>query len=141
MSMPFRTGGGELPPARDDADKIFDHWEPSGTAYLTDGVNLFRYVGGVPNGRSELPALEHCRSLKILLFSLDELRALGSRSVDSGAKEREKPASRQVHSGPRGHDRDGMKLHPLTTPSGRSCATRPASPARSTTATTRSTSL
>ena len=31
--------------------------------------------------------------------------------------------------------------HPLTTPSGTSCATRAASPARSTTATTRSTSL
>ncbi len=95
MSMPFRTGGGELPQARDDADKIFDHWEPSGTAYLTDGVNLFRYVGGVPNGRSELVALEHCRSLNILVFSLDDLRALGLRSVDSAAaKERETPASR-----------------------------------------------
>jgi len=60
----------------------FEHWEPSGSPYLTDGVNLYQYVGGVPQGTSELIALEDCRSLKLLLFSLDELRELGLRSVD-----------------------------------------------------------
>ncbi len=61
----------------------FEHWEPSGSPYLTDGVNLYRYAGGVPHGTSQLVALEDCRSLKLLLFSHDELRAQGMRSVDS----------------------------------------------------------
>ena len=92
MSMPFRRGDGQPIQARGDGDKIFDHWEPSGSPYLTDGVNLFRYVGGVPQGRSELVALENCRSLEIQLFALDELRTLGLRSVDSAAKQPKAPA-------------------------------------------------
>jgi hypothetical protein len=83
MSMRFRTRGGQPPRGRDHDDTIFDHWEPSGSSpYVTDGVKLYRYLGGVPYQRGEIVALEDCESLKILLFSLDELRALGLRSVD-----------------------------------------------------------
>ena len=92
MSMPFRRADGQPMPARGDGEKVFDHWEPSDSPYLTDGVNLFRYVGGVPQGRSELVALENCRWLEIQLFALDELRALGLRSVDSAAKQPKAPA-------------------------------------------------
>jgi len=64
---------------------MFDHWEPYGSPYLTDGVKLYRYVGGLPSQRSEIVALEDCRSLKILLLSLDELRALDLRTLELGS--------------------------------------------------------
>jgi hypothetical protein len=46
--------------------------------YLTDGTNLYRYLGTDSNG---LLALENCRTLKAVLFSLDEIRGLGLRDV------------------------------------------------------------
>ncbi len=81
MSMLFRARTSDPPQAADDADKVLDHWEPD-SPYLTDGMNLYRYVGGVPSGTGEIVALENCQSLKIVLFDLDELRALGLRAVD-----------------------------------------------------------
>jgi hypothetical protein len=77
--MSFRARSGDFQPA-DDACP-FDHWEPT-SPYLTDGRTLYRYVGGVPHGMSELVALEDCQSGKIMLFSLDELRGLELRDVD-----------------------------------------------------------
>ncbi|MGZ4187876.1 MAG: hypothetical protein ACXVVQ_22850 [Solirubrobacteraceae bacterium] len=65
---------------------VFDHWEPD-SPYLTNGTNLYRYVGGVPSGTGELVALEDCTSLKILLFDLDELRTLALRPVAATANE------------------------------------------------------
>ena len=55
--------------------------------YLTDGSTLYRYVGGVPGGTGELVVLEDCHSAKLVLFSLDELRALKLRDVDPVASE------------------------------------------------------
>jgi len=78
--MPFWRTNCDRSGAPYDPDKLFDHWEPD-TPYLTDGTSLYRYVGGVPSGSSELIALEDCKSLKIMLFDLDELRALRLRPV------------------------------------------------------------
>jgi hypothetical protein len=47
MSTFFRTRSGG-PQAVDDACMAFDHWKPCGSPYLSDAVNLYRYVGGVP---------------------------------------------------------------------------------------------
>jgi hypothetical protein len=69
-----------------DNDRPFGHWEPT-SSYLTDGRTLYRYVGGVPSGTGELVALEDCGSLKLMLFCLDELRALGLRDVDPATSE------------------------------------------------------
>ena len=94
MSMTFRTRSGEPPTAGDVGERIFDHWEPSGNSpYLTDGVKLYRYIGGVPHERGEIVALEDCESLKILLFDLDELRTLRLRSVIPADGEREEGAA------------------------------------------------
>ena len=84
MSKASPTTSGHFQPAGDDFP--FGHWEPT-SSYLTDGRTMYRYVGGVPNGTGELVALEDCRSLKLMLFSLDELRALGLRDVDPATSE------------------------------------------------------
>lgn len=86
MSMSFRARSGGPPHGPDNADRVFDHWEPD-RPYLTDGRNLYRYVGGVPSGTGEIVALEDCQSLKIVLFDLDELRALTLRAVDGPTHE------------------------------------------------------
>ena len=91
MTIPFRARGND-PPELAKHPFPFDHWEPTGPSpYVTDGTNLYRYVGGVPFETGELVALEDCRSLKLLLFSLEELRALGLRAVEPAARE---PVSR-----------------------------------------------
>jgi hypothetical protein len=82
VSSPARSGHFQ---AADDRCP-FDHWEPT-SPYLTDGRTLYRYVGGVPSGTGELVALEDCYSTKLMLFSLDELRALKLRDVDPAASE------------------------------------------------------
>jgi hypothetical protein len=84
MSMLFRARSGHFQAA--DGVSPFDHWEPT-SPYLTDGRTLYRYVGGVPSGTGELVALEDCHSAKLMLFSLDELRALKLRDVDPAASE------------------------------------------------------
>ena len=84
MYRASRARSGDFQAADDDCP--FDHWEPT-SSYLTDGRTLYRYVGGVPSGTSELVALEDCRSLKLLLLSLDELRALRLRDVDPATSE------------------------------------------------------
>jgi hypothetical protein len=80
MATWFRTSSGDPRHSRDAAANVFDHWEPD-AAYLTDGTDLYRYLGAIPSGTSELVALENCLTLKVLLFSLDEVRALKLRGV------------------------------------------------------------
>ena len=43
--------------------------------YLTDGVNLYRYVGTIPSPMGHMIGLEDCRSLDVTLWPADELRA------------------------------------------------------------------
>jgi hypothetical protein len=84
MSISSRARSGHFQAA--DGSCPFDRWEPT-SRYLTDGRTLYRYVGGVPSGTGELVALEDCHSAKLMLFSLDELRALKLRDVDPAASE------------------------------------------------------
>ena len=82
-----------------DAARILDRlleqwWEPE-TPYLTDGTKLYRYVGAaVSNTAEQLIGLEDCQSLEILLFDVNELRALrlrpvvGPASIESGTRHR-----------------------------------------------------
>ena len=80
MATWFRTSSGDPDYPGDAASSGFDHWEPD-AAYLTDGTHLYRYLGAVPSGTSELGALEDCLTLTALLFSLDDVGALRLRGV------------------------------------------------------------
>jgi hypothetical protein len=88
----FRTRTTESLGAAESAPSL-DRWEPD-SPYLTDGVDLYRYVGRVPKGTDELIVLEDCMSLKIVWFSLEELRGLRLRSVYPAADENEADAAR-----------------------------------------------
>jgi hypothetical protein len=49
--------------------------------YLTDGKNLYRFVGWIARGR--LAELEDCRSLDLLVMPARDLRATGLIPVKS----------------------------------------------------------
>ena len=95
MSMLFGRSGCDHSKAARDLNNLLDHWWEPDTPYLTDGTSLYRYVGAaVSNTGEQLIGLEDCQSLKILLFDLDELRALrlrpvrGPASIESGTRHR-----------------------------------------------------
>jgi hypothetical protein len=60
-------------PGVDRDDRISD--------YLTDGVNLYRFLGSIAGRADELVGIENCSSLDILLVSRDELRRGRFRTV------------------------------------------------------------
>ena len=60
-------------------------WRPD-SAYVTDRTNLYRYPVAIPSGTGELVAPENCVTLKAVLFSLDDVRALRLRSVVPGER-------------------------------------------------------
>ena len=49
--------------------------------YLTDGVNLYRYVGTIPGSMGRMIGLENCHSLDLVLWPIAELHTLRLRSV------------------------------------------------------------
>jgi hypothetical protein len=49
--------------------------------YLTDGVNLYRVLGAIRDGASQMMGLENCRSLEVILYPLAELGARSLRPV------------------------------------------------------------
>jgi len=55
--------------------------DPAASAgrYLTDGVNLYRYVGLIANG--DRHGLEDCRTLEVTLLTNSDLDALPLRPV------------------------------------------------------------
>ena len=61
----------------DDDGKAGSHW--------TDGVNLYRLLGVIAGGRSEMVGIESCRSLDVVLVPADELRGWRLRPVVAGA--------------------------------------------------------
>ena len=63
-----------------DAGSVADHAGRS-SRYLTDGVNLYRFVGAIASGTGEMVGLENCRSLDVMLLSIGELRARRLRAV------------------------------------------------------------
>jgi hypothetical protein len=49
--------------------------------YLTDGVNLYRFMGSMVSRAGEMIGIENCRSLDIMLVPADELRRRSVRPV------------------------------------------------------------
>jgi len=60
-------------PPRSDVGRV--------SRYLTDGVNLYRFVGWVDDSVDSMVALEDCRSLDVVLVSSAELTAGTLRAV------------------------------------------------------------
>ena len=67
-------------PRLTDPGLIKDHAGRPG-AYLTDGVNLYRYVGTIPSSMGHMIGLENCHSLDLTLWPVAELHALRLKSV------------------------------------------------------------
>ena len=58
-----------------------------GDRYLTDGHRLFRVVSQFPPGHgSKATLLEDCRTLEVMPYSPQEIRALGLRPVRNGVQ-------------------------------------------------------
>jgi hypothetical protein len=74
MSALFQAPTGRSPRVTDAAATIADHTGRPGR-YLTDGVDLYRFLGAVPSGMGELVGLEDCRSLEATLLPTSELHA------------------------------------------------------------------
>jgi hypothetical protein len=49
--------------------------------YLTDGVNLYRFMGSIISRAGELVGIENCRSLDIMLIPAEELHRRRVRPV------------------------------------------------------------
>lgn len=49
--------------------------------YLTDGVDLYRFLGEIAGGMGRMVGLENCRSLDVMLVPVGELRAGRLRAV------------------------------------------------------------
>ena len=76
----MRSEGQSGTPRLADSGVITDHaGEPS--PYLTDGVNLYRYLGTIPSSMGQMIGLENCHSLDLTLWPVAELRALRLRGV------------------------------------------------------------
>ncbi len=58
-----------------------------GERYLTDGVELYRFLGRVARGACELVGMENCRSLEIVLVPITELRRGRLRVVPFASRE------------------------------------------------------
>ena len=52
---------------------------------LTDGVNLYRYVGTFPSPMGDIIGLENCRSLEVTLWPIGDLRARQLRTITPAA--------------------------------------------------------
>jgi hypothetical protein len=80
MSIITRTPNSSPPQADADTATIADHAGRRGR-YLTDGVDLYRYLGTVSSRSGRMVGLEDCRSLDVLLLSVRELRRRRMRAV------------------------------------------------------------
>jgi len=78
------SAGRSTTPGLDEPGAIKDH---AGTPsrYLTDGVNLYRYVGTIPSPIGPMIGLENCHSLDVTLCPGRDLHALRLRSVTPAA--------------------------------------------------------
>jgi hypothetical protein len=80
MSMLSRAGIGG--PARPVADaRTVADVNGQASRYLTDGVNLYRFLGAITSGMGQMIGLENCRSLDVMLLPIGELRARRLRAV------------------------------------------------------------
>jgi hypothetical protein len=67
-------------PRLTESGVITDHSGRS-SRYMTDGVNLYRYVGTIPSSMGHMIGLENCHSLDLTLWPIAELRPLRLRNV------------------------------------------------------------
>ncbi len=81
MSSLFRAANTSVAPAESDRPGTCPPPSPFQGRYLTDGVNLFRYVGFFDSGVSRMIGLENCRTLTVLLLTTSELRTSRLRPV------------------------------------------------------------
>jgi hypothetical protein len=78
--------GRSATPRLADPGAITDDAKPS--RYLTDGVNLYRYMGTIPTPMGHMIGLEDCHSLDVTLWPDSELRARQLQPVTpAGAKQ------------------------------------------------------
>lgn len=80
MSWFFAAQSRSSHQASEDAGDDPNHGRHAGR-YLTDGVALYRSLGPITLGPSEMIGLENCRSLDIILIAVDELRQRQLRPV------------------------------------------------------------
>ncbi len=80
MAMLFQARGRDPSSAAVDAETVVDDARHH-SGYLTDGVNLYRFVGEIRGGIEHLIALEDCWTLEVLLLTIDDLRASRLRTV------------------------------------------------------------
>jgi len=80
MSMLSRARASSVRRAVGDAGTVADH-AGQASRYLTDGVNLYRFLGAVADDKDEMVAVENCRSLDVMLLPIGELRAQRLRAV------------------------------------------------------------
>jgi len=74
------AAGHSATPTHADPGMIEDH-AGKPCRYLTDGVNLYRYVGTIPGSMGRMIGLENCHSLDLILWPIAELHTLQLRSV------------------------------------------------------------
>ena len=77
------------PDADSTAGMIADH-AGRASRYLTDGVDLYRCLGGLLPGPGQFVALENCRSLEVILLPVKELHARRLRAVTPAGSETER---------------------------------------------------
>ena len=80
MSRLFRARGGGPTSAVADAGTVVDH-AGRASRYLTDGVNLYRFLGEIASGMGQMVGLENCWSLDVMLLPIGELRGRRLRAV------------------------------------------------------------
>lgn len=62
-------------------------WQEVGERYLTDGVELYRFLGSVARGSHAMLGVENCRTFEILLIPTGDLRRGRLRAVPSAPGE------------------------------------------------------
>ncbi len=54
--------------------------------YVTDGVELYRVLGGSVSGASDMVGLENCRSFEVIMHPLSEITSCALRPVIPAAE-------------------------------------------------------
>jgi hypothetical protein len=80
----FRSADGSKPRSQAFAELIADR-NGQVSRYLTDGVNLYRFMGSVISRAGEMVGIENCWSLDLMLIPADELRTRRLRPVTLAA--------------------------------------------------------
>ncbi|HUO71815.1 MAG TPA: hypothetical protein VMU39_13655 [Solirubrobacteraceae bacterium] len=76
----FKTSTRSVEPRATFAEEISDR-DGHVCRYLTDGVNLYRFMGSMVSRAGEMVGIENCRSLDIMLVPAEELHRRRVRPV------------------------------------------------------------